>query len=317
MKPKHTLTPDVKTEEKPWIDPDTILLIESTISITFEAFKVTVACLLFLFVPQKCGDHECEIQEQIDNLDGSNLAMFICNWITLGVFIVHYVLVYLRESWMVEYLDEDDEFGDNNLVMNDHEVLKPYPGIMADLQKINYRVLISSIVGALVMAINCILTGLALFTGDRASGFRTFTTYVTNVLLIITILKTTLSNAYAGIQHHLALSCIHFEPVSYNVIDKDHLVCCRHTSHQSAMRDCEKRKPGYQPAPDTPAPSSPGARTSAASDLNRANSHPSSGAPKSATDSAGAAATDMKLDGGQKVGVELQAVNVVVPAGTH
>jgi len=76
---------------------------------------------------------------------------------------VHYGIVYNREAWMVEYLDEDDEFGDNNLTLNDHIALKPYPGISNDLKKVNYRILISSIVASVVLVVNVIVSGLFLF----------------------------------------------------------------------------------------------------------------------------------------------------------
>jgi len=148
---------------------------------------------------------------------------------------------------MVEYLDEDDEFGDNNLTLRDHIALKPYPGISADLRKVNYRILISSIVACVALVVNVIVSGLFLFNPPKNAdgttspvGFRTATTYITNVIIIAQILKTTISNAYAGIQHHLALSCVHFEPVSYNVIDRDHVDCCRNMNHVCSTTDCAK-----------------------------------------------------------------------------
>jgi hypothetical protein len=264
MLPKHQLTPKTG-EEKGCIDEDTKTLALSIGGLLLEAFKVVMACLLSLFVPQKCAgkpldpdpalqvDHDCGINENLQDLSGFNKFVVTWNFLTLGVFILHYSLVYRRESWMITFLDEDDNEADNNLALEGSKLLKPYPGIANDLMTVNKRVLITSVLGIIFLVVNIIASAWLLFR-EYYAGFRTVTTYITNVLLVVGVLKTTISNAYAGLQHHLALSCVHFEPVSYNVVDRDHRECCRNPDHTSAALNCKTEGKGKRTDADGTVP---------------------------------------------------------------
>jgi len=51
-----------------------------------------------------------------------------------------------------------------------------------------------------------------------SNGYKTFTTYFTNLLLLSIVLWHCVQAGWLGMRHSLAFSAIGFEPVSYNTI---------------------------------------------------------------------------------------------------
>lgn len=66
--------------------------------------------------------------------------------------------------------------------------------------------------------VNLIASGILVFR-DFWAGYKTFTTYATDLLLIAVVLRNCVSAAYVGLRHEVAYSCVGFEPVSYNAVD--------------------------------------------------------------------------------------------------
>ena len=72
--------------------------------VVFEVYKVMVSSFLILFVPQKCDDHVCQLNENLvlDNeLYNTGLVL---NFITMFSFIVFYFYEIKRENRLIAYL---------------------------------------------------------------------------------------------------------------------------------------------------------------------------------------------------------------------
>jgi hypothetical protein len=77
-------------------------------TILFELYKVIISSFLILFSPQKCGDHICSLDE---NLDSSNITYtigLIMNFITMGAFLIFYGLEIKRENKLINYLEVNE-----------------------------------------------------------------------------------------------------------------------------------------------------------------------------------------------------------------
>lgn len=64
----------------------------------------------------------------------------------------------------------------------------------------------------------CVCSVCALCVSSLSNGYKSFTTFFTNLLLISLVLYNCISSAYVGLKHELAYSCVAFEPVSYNAV---------------------------------------------------------------------------------------------------
>jgi hypothetical protein len=191
---------------------------------------------------QMSREHTCGMVENIQQLGGFGIFVFVWNFITLFVIVAHYYVMLRRENWLVEYLDEDDNLPDNYL----EKVIDKYPSINEGLAQQNRYVFTSAFSALVVLIVNAIVSGMLVFRSTHNDGFRTATTYITNLLLMLLVLKTCAVNAWVGIQKRLALSCINFEPLSFNKIDTDHLDM-KVAPSSSAPAPASAPAPGHPP----------------------------------------------------------------------
>jgi len=216
-KPKKRQYPHQQRKCFNLLDRQTYEILVAFISFNVELFRVVMACLFTLFVPQLCPsekDKTCSPIQDLTSLSPLGYAAVIVNFLTLGVAIGHYWVVFRRERMFIAYLDADDEVGEFILP----KVLTNYPDINSALYSINNWLLISSIISSFFFIANVVVSGIYLFK-DRYLDTQTATVFLTNLGLITSVLQTTIDHAYIGMKHKLALSCIEFSAQSYNVID--------------------------------------------------------------------------------------------------
>jgi len=200
------------------IDRDTFETIRTFFLFQIEMFRVVMACLLVIFIPQSCNGDPCSPTDTISNLDHFELAVVIWNFVTLGFSVLHYLVVYHRERYLIRFLDVDDDVGEFQLP----KILSRYSDIDTDLWNANAWLFGSSIISALFFLTNVVLSGILVFK-YRFLGFQTATVFATNLGLVSMVLEKTVDHAWVGMQHRLALSCVEFAPVSYNVIDEEYV----------------------------------------------------------------------------------------------
>lgn len=184
-------------------------------ALSLEAFKVFMACLLSLFVSQKCNDHDCSLSEKFNEETTYARVVLTSNFITLFVFLIGYNIEYMREQFIIHHFNDNSKLPDDNI----GKILEPYPHITKQLKMWNERFYYMT-VGSIGFGVsNFIVSGIFICT-THYNGMRTVTSLVTNILLVS---NTVSSNYRISNKCHnqlLALSSSRLEPISYNDIDK-------------------------------------------------------------------------------------------------
>ena len=74
-------------------------------TLMLELYRVLMGAFLMVFVPQKCGDDICSINENIDRTDALSRVTLGANTITMFAFLVLYIIEVKRENKLITYLE--------------------------------------------------------------------------------------------------------------------------------------------------------------------------------------------------------------------
>ena len=100
----------------------------NALSVVVDLFKLSMACMLAVFVPQQCpgneediggsgncttikGVHDCSFEENFRCLSPLNQFALGWNFVCLILFFFHYALLWKREKFMVYYFEETLQYG--------------------------------------------------------------------------------------------------------------------------------------------------------------------------------------------------------------
>jgi hypothetical protein len=210
--------------------------LKSIIILLSESFKVLMATLLSVVVPQRCDnqpDKLCTMMDNFTNLTNYNTAVTVFNFITLGGFIGLYVVEYMRENWCIEYLDIDNNVANTNL-KTEIELYPEYKERMITLNS-NYNKMSIAIVISNI--INFILSGVLIY-GYYYLDYRSITVLITNFILIIDKLINCFNVSNKAVAEMLPISAYMTTPIVFNVIDNDH----KHKSTNNNEIELEEKK---------------------------------------------------------------------------
>jgi hypothetical protein len=185
-----------------------------------EGYKIWMACLLSIFVPQYCEETgtTCSLSDNFSNLNDYNKFVLAFNFFTLACFKFSFYLQNKREHYIITHLDVDLSKGDNTLEEN----IKNYVSILKRVQDHNKNTFQAIQFTTLLFIMNSIFSGV-LVIYYYYDGFRTITTLIANILLVVTKLYSYYSITNECMKEKtLALSAFRSSPVSYNVIDPDY-----------------------------------------------------------------------------------------------
>ena len=218
---KEEIKKEVKEEDKTSIlnNQDLLQKIGIIPVVLFELYKVIVSTLLILFIPQKCGDHVCDTNENLVLENELYTAGLVINFITLFSFIVFYYIEIKRENRLITYLEVNPKLPfDNSSVGNVLESLssdKRNNIIQLDkqYQYIGYFSL-------LMFMLNSIISGVVVY--EYYLDSQTTSTFITNILFMIT----KLGDIYATVntEQNIFYSAYLKGKVQYNDVDKDKLI---------------------------------------------------------------------------------------------
>jgi hypothetical protein len=194
---------------------DTKERISSLVGFSVECFKIFMACLLSLFVPQKCGNDMCSIKENFIDLDPYNIFVLVINFATLAIFFSLYVIELDREYWMIKYLDINRQKGEVSISK------ETYPEIAKNLTTQNKRYYDVTLSVLVLFFVN-IISSMVLVFGFYYYDYRTITTLLSNTLLLVGKVKSCLTISKKSHMQNLAISYYTIDHLCYNDIDDDY-----------------------------------------------------------------------------------------------
>ncbi len=193
--------------------------LQTIISLFAEFFKVLMACLLLVFVPQHCPEtgQTCTFKENFTDLNQANKAILSLNFYTLFLFLTLYFIETKRQFYLTKELDSDKSLPDNNLVKELSE--SNNTTVLNTIKNMNTRYLKLIRHCFYIYILNTILSTFVIVYYFY-DGFRSITSIITNFLLIITKLWSdwTIINDCVN-KDCIALSTALNEPVSFNTVD--------------------------------------------------------------------------------------------------
>lgn len=226
------------------ISNDLIQRFRTTMHIITGSYKILMATLLAVFIPQKCPyaspspfnstnstntslsslSQECTFQDHFINTSTTPTLPFVVtvfNLFTLSVFLLFYLFEYYREQWCIEYLDIDDAKPLSYLKLE----LDSYPDIKEKLTKLNYYYYRFSQVLVVVNLINFAVSS-TLFAGyidlNSITDIKTLTVLVTYFLLIVDKLVSVLYQSRKSYFEMIPSSAYMYDPAIFNTIDADY-----------------------------------------------------------------------------------------------
>lgn len=200
----------------------------------YQLFKIVMASLLSVFVPQKCPDdipypgylgevthHECTFQENFQELDSFNIAVVTINFVTLFLAIILYFCALKREAWLIKHLDEDPTVTNDFLVRdnNGSKVIDLYPSIRDKSARWNRRLVCLSTTTVIVYFVNVVISAVLIF-GYWYLGFQTITVFLTNTALCVSLIFSQWNYSRDGIESGVPYSLFKTDPSVYNNIDR-------------------------------------------------------------------------------------------------
>lgn len=223
-----------------------------TIIVSFisDAFKVVMASLLCIFVPQQCNQiennndilkstfrnnqqisqianqlngttdilHICSFNENFTNLIDYNTFVLAFNFVTLGYFIYLYYIELKRETWLISNFDYDKEKPyENILTLKD-----TFPEVMETLQKYNYKYMLTYKYLFILYIANFLFTAI-LVLYYYYLDYRTVTALLTNFALCTNKIRIGRNVSKESYEKEHAFSFYNTNNISFNVIDHRYL----------------------------------------------------------------------------------------------
>ena len=184
--------------------------------VAVELYRVLVSSLLVLFVPQKCGDHVCSLNENMVWEYHLYNAGLVVNFITLFSFLSLYYCEVKRENRLITYLDVNKNVPcDNESVGKVLELLQlERRNNILNIDLWYQRAAYTSI---LLFILNTILSGFVVF--DYYLDNQTTSTYITNILFMVTKLGDIY--ATANTEKNVFYSAYLKGKIQYNDVDPD------------------------------------------------------------------------------------------------
>ena len=151
--------------------------------VALELYKVIISSFLILFVPQKCDDHVCKLNENLVLENDLYNTGLVLNFITMFSFIIFYFFEIKRENRLIAYLEVNQcRPFDNTSVGKVLELLpieKRTTILTLDkrYQQVGYFVLF-------MFLLNSIVSGFVVY--EYYLDNQTTSTYITNILFMIT-----------------------------------------------------------------------------------------------------------------------------------
>ena len=185
------------------------------LTIMIELYKLSMGSFLIYFVPQRCGDHICQIHELTYSPNLYNRIGLCINAFTLCMILFTYVWEWRRERWCIKNLDSDKSQAYNNL----HYILTEEWNVERSLRSLNLHYIRALRLTTFACIINFLSSGYVIY--NRYLDTSTAISYCSFGLLLRDKLKKSYTVGKKSYHNNLALSAYMTTPLSFNMLDKD------------------------------------------------------------------------------------------------
>lgn len=202
------------------ISEDNRQRLQSLVTLFATGYKMLMAGMLAVFVPQRCPEsvnQECSMADNFTDLIPYNTAVLIVNLLTLAAYLTFYGVEYYRENWCIEYLDFDESKPVNGL----EKEIETYPELKTQLMRVNL-VYFYATVGVLALSVVNFVMSSVLVYHFYYLDYKSITVMITYAVLIADKLASSLSNSQRSYEQCLPYSAYRSGPLVYNVVDVDY-----------------------------------------------------------------------------------------------
>ncbi len=188
-------------------------------NLSSEFFKVVMACLLAIFVPQSCNGKVCTFEDNFSNLSIYNKFVIAYNFFTLGYFLYLYYIEVLREQWFITHFDYNPKESEYHL----HVYKTKYSNLFVRLQEKNKHYMNTYSILKYLYISNFIFSSV-LVLHFYYLDYRTVTTLVTNVILCWSKVMKGYTLAKKSFDEEIAISYYNIIHLSFNDLDEDYMI---------------------------------------------------------------------------------------------
>jgi hypothetical protein len=197
-------------------DQDFMQKVNVSVTVCFELYRSIISSFLILFVPQKCDDHLCTLNENLSLENPLYSAGIVSNFLTMFLLCALYYLEVKRENKLISYLEVN-----KNKAFDNKSVGEALINISDNRRNSIYFIdkcyQVGSYVTITCFAMNATLSGIVIY--NYYLDDRTTTTYVTNLLFMI--LKLVDVQNTVNSEKNIFYSAYLKTKVQYNDIDPD------------------------------------------------------------------------------------------------
>jgi len=188
-------------------------------TISFELYKVMISSFLILFVPQKCDDHICQLNENLVLDNQLYNTGIVLNFITMFSFVLFYLIEVKRENRLITYLEVNSKIpSDNDSVGKVLEVLPIEKKTQILILDKRYQQMGCFIL--FIFILNSFVSGFVVY--EYYLDNQTTTTFITNILFMVT--KITDIYATVNTSENVFYSAYLKGKVQYNDVDPDKII---------------------------------------------------------------------------------------------
>ena len=181
-----------------------------------EFYKVLMGTFLGVFVPMKCKDKLCTINDNIYTQDTYHIVTNCYNSLSFIIVFAFYIVELRRENWSIEHLDIDEDLPLNNL---DEEIEK-YPTYKSKMKRMNLMYYRMIYLARFMLITNFAVSGV--LVGFNYYNINTLNSILSFFMLVFMKLSKAKNIADSSIHDEMVYSGYLTAPKVYNTIDVDY-----------------------------------------------------------------------------------------------
>lgn len=200
-------------------DQDFMQKVNVATTVCFELYRSIISSFLILFVPQKCGDHLCSINENLSLDNELYSAGVVFNFMTMFALCILYYFEVKRENKLITYLEVNKSKAfDNDSVCNALENIAIEKRDSIYFWDKCYQV--GSYFTVVCFTMNATLSGIIVH--NYYLDDRTTTTFVTNILFMAMKLMDVQNTVNS--EKNIFYSAYLKTKIQYNDVDPDKML---------------------------------------------------------------------------------------------